>query len=97
MTGVQKYLALVRLMPGEGRFVIRSPDFPELEEQCSDFDRIAEAATEAVRAELGKLEGQGKPLPDPTPKEALETRPEYRECFLIPVEVVDDGGPMDAA
>lgn len=69
--------------------MIRSPDFPDVEQRCEEFAEVRKVADEAIRAQLSKLEAEGRELPPPTPRESLATKGEYRECLLIPVDAED--------
>lgn len=84
------YLAVVHLERAERVFVIRSPDFPGIEVRCPRFDDAEDAAQQAIRSEISKLKTQGRALPGATEKGSLESRREYRNCFLIAVESPDD-------
>lgn len=81
-----RYLALVRFDPRDRAFEVRSPDFPQLGERCTEIDEVPEVASAAVRAELVKLERDGKPLPPPVPKTAVHTNPEFSRRFLLLLE-----------
>lgn len=84
---MKTFLAAVRLDPQARTFVIRAPDFPEIEEQCRDFNRALTMADEVVRECVrDRLQREGS-TGTPVRGAELEGRAEYRQCVLVPVEV----------
>jgi len=90
---MQTYLAVIHLERSESVFVIRSPDFPEVEVRCKSFDDTLTAAQRVIRSQLQNLRSRGATLPKATSKESLENRPEYRQCFLIGVDAHEESDP----
>ena len=78
------YFAVIRLTADQD-FCVEFPDFPGLERSCASIVEAQRKAAHALREALGRVAEEGKPPPDPTTKQELESRPEYRSSFLISV------------
>lgn len=83
------YFAVVRLTADQD-FSVELPDFPEIEQTCESIAEAQRTAERALRDAVGAAARRGDGPPEPTPKQELECRPEYRSSFVFRVELDEE-------
>jgi hypothetical protein len=80
------YLAVVQVEPGES-CRIELPDFPGSEQECESVGEAIAKANDLVRETVRELAASDADVPRALRKDELQDREEYRNAFLVRVEV----------